>query len=328
MNLQKLSRLDLNLLVSLQALLEEKSVTRAAERLFITQPAMSRVLQRLRHQLDDPLFTRTGNELVPTPKARELQTRLPRLLDGILEMVSEGAFDPATYEGEISIAVPEFVAISLISELTKVVTEHAPGVVLSISSETDSSVEVELAEGVLDFAIDIEKTITEDISIRSLAIFTPSIWMREDHPLADKSRVTLDEILEYPFVQYYLLIAKRVSARTDARFDRVLRDMGRKRKKALVTNQLMTAVETVCGTDCLMVAAKYGLTMEREMYRIVRKPYPADLPHKGTISLVLLQHKRTSGSGIHRWLSDKIVGLIQDWEKTLETESGRVVQEK
>ena len=320
MNLQKLSRLDLNLLVSLQALLEEKSVTRAAERLFIAQPAMSRVLQRLRHQLDDPLFTRTGNELVPTPKARNLQARLPRLLDGILEMVSEGEFDPATYVGEITIAVPEFVAISLISELTKVVVEQAPGVVLSISSETDS-VEGELAEGNLDFAIDIEKTITEDISARSLAIFTPSIWMREGHPLANKDRVTLDEILEYPFVQYYLLIYKRVSARTDARFDRVLRDMGRKRQKALVTNQLMTAMETVCDTDCLMVAAKYGLTMEREMYRIVRKRYPAELPHEGTISLVLLQHKRTSGSGIHRWLSDKIVGLIQSREKDITADS-------
>ena len=319
MNLQKLSRLDLNLLVSLQALLEEKSVTRAAERLFITQPAMSRVLQRLRHQLDDPLFTRTGNELVPTPKARDLQARLPGLLDSILEIVSEGDFDPATYEGEITIAVPEFVAISLISELTKLVTKEAPGVILSISSETDS-VEGELAEGGLDFAIDIEKTITEDISSRSLAIFTPSIWMREGHPLADRERVTLDEILEYPFVQYYLLIYKRVSARTDARFDRVLREMGRKRKKALVTNQLMTAMETVCDTDCLMVAAKYGLTMEREMYRIVRKRYPAELPHEGTISLVLLQHKRTSGSGIHRWLSDKIVGLIQNREGDLATE--------
>ena len=318
MNLQKLSRLDLNLLVSLQALLEEKSVTRAAERLFITQPAMSRVLQRLRHQLDDPLFTRTGNELVPTPKARDLQARLPGLLDSILEIVSEGDFDPATYEGEITIAVPEFVAISLISELTKLVTKEAPGVILSISSETDS-VEGELAEGGLDFAIDIEKTITEDISSRSLAIFTPSIWMREGHPLADRDRVTLDEILEYPFVQYYLLIYKRVSARTDARFDRVLREMGRKRKKALVTNQLMTAMETVCDTDCLMVAAKYGLTMEREMYRIVRKRYPAELPHEGTISLVLLQHKRTSGSGIHRWLSDKIVGLIQNREGDLAT---------
>ncbi len=116
MNLQKLSRLDLNLLVSLQALLEEKSVTRAAARLFISQPAMSRVLQRLRYQLDDPLFTRTGNELVPTPKARELQLRLPQLLDNIIDMVSQGTFDPATYVGEISISVPEFVAMTPFSD--------------------------------------------------------------------------------------------------------------------------------------------------------------------------------------------------------------------
>ena len=77
MNLQRLSRLDLNLLVSLQALLEERSVTKAAQRLFITQPAMSRVLQRLRVQLGDPLFTRAGNELVPTPKARIFSSVFP-----------------------------------------------------------------------------------------------------------------------------------------------------------------------------------------------------------------------------------------------------------
>ena len=317
MNLQKLSRLDLNLLVSLQALLEEKSVTRAAARLFISQPAMSRVLQRLRYQLDDPLFTRTGNELVPTPKARDLQQRLPRLLDGILDMVSEGEFDPTTYVGEITIAVPEFVAISLISQLTKVITQYAPGLILSISSETDS-VEGELADGVLDFAIDIEKTMTGDITTTPLAIFTPSIWMREGHPLAHKETVTLTEILEYPFIQYYLLISKRVSARTDARFDRALRELGLKRKKTLVTNQLMTAMETVCDTDCLMVAAKYGVTMEREMHRIIRKRYPVDIPHEGKIKLVLLQHKRTSGSPIHQWLSEKIVGLIQERETIID----------
>ena len=317
MNLQKLSRLDLNLLVSLQALLEEKSVTRAAARLFISQPAMSRVLQRLRYQLDDPLFTRTGNELVPTPKARDLQQRLPRLLDGILDMVSEGEFDPTTYVGEITIAVPEFDAISLISQLTKVITQYAPGLILSISSETDS-VEGELAEGVLDFAIDIEKTMTGDITTTPLAIFTPSIWMREGHPLAHKETVTLTEILEYPFIQYYLLISKRVSARTDARFDRALRELGLKRKKTLVTNQLMTAMETVCDTDCLMVAAKYGETMEREMHRIIRKRYPADIPHEGKIKLVLLQHKRTSGSPIHQWLSERIVGLIQERETIID----------
>ena len=257
MNLQRLSRLDLNLLVALQALLEEKSVTRAAQRLFITQPAMSRVLQRLRQQLDDPLFTRTGNELIPTPKARDLELRLPGMLEDILDMVTEGEFDPAAYVGEITIAIPEFIAISLASQLTAVLNQYAPGVILSISSETDS-VEGELADGVLDFAIDIQKEISSDIGTRDLAIFSPSIWMRTGHPLAEKAAVTLDEILAYPFVQYYLLISKRVSARTDARFDRALRELGRMRKKAMVTNQLMTAIETVCRTDSLMVAAKFG----------------------------------------------------------------------
>ena len=310
MNLQRLSRLDLNLLVALQALLEEKSVTRAAQRLFITQPAMSRVLQRLRQQLDDPLFTRTGNELIPTPKARDLELRLPGMLEDILDMVTEGEFDPAAYVGEITIAIPEFIAISLASQLTAVLNQYAPGVILSISSETDS-VEGELADGVLDFAIDIQKEISSDIGTRDLAIFSPSIWMRTGHPLAEKAGVTLDEILAYPFVQYYLLISKRVSARTDARFDRALRELGRMRKKAMVTNQLMTAIETVCRTDSLMVAAKFGSGMEHELYSIVSKSYPDDLPHEGTIPLVLLQHKRTMGSPIHRWLSEKIVDLAR-----------------
>ncbi len=320
MNLQKLSRLDLNLLVALQALLEEKSVTRAAQRLFITQPAMSRVLQRLRQQLDDPLFTRTGNMLIPTPKAQELQLRLPMLLDGILDMVTDGEFDPASYVGEITIAVPEFIAISLASQLTALLNKYAPGVILSISSETDS-VAGELSAGVLDFAIDIKRDITTEVTARHLAIFSPSIWMREGHPLAKKSRVTLDEILQYPYVQYYLLIAKRVSARTDARFDRALRQQGRSRSKAMVTNQLMTAIETICASDCLMLSAQFGSGMERELYRIVTKTYPEDLPHEGTVPLVLLQHKRTLGSPIHQWLSEKIVDLARDMENPHEPQS-------
>jgi len=300
----------LNLLVSLQALLEEKSVTRAAARLFISQPAMSRVLQRLRDQLDDPLFTRTGNELVPTPKAREMQLRLPQLLDSILDMVNQGTFDPATYIGEISIAVPEFVAITLVSELTKVVANDAPGLVLSVSSGIES-VEGDLAVGALDFAIDIDRGITDNITTRTLSNYAPSIWMRHGHPLANKEKATLEDILKYPFVQYYLLISKRVSARNNARFDRTLAELGLKREKALVTNQLLTAMETVCDTDCLMVATQKSRVMEREEHRIVSKPFPEELPHEESIKLVLLQHQRTSGSPIHQWLVDKMFGVIE-----------------
>ena len=87
-----------------------------------------------------------------------------------------------------------------------------------------------------------------------------------------------------------------------------------KRKKAMVTNQLMTAIETICDTDCLMVAAKFGSGMERELHRVVSKRYPADLPHEGTVPLVLLQHKRTLGSPMHRWLSEIIVDLATGME--------------
>ncbi len=314
MNLQKLSRLDLNLFVALQALLEERSVTRAAKRLFITQPAMSRVLQRLRQQLDDPLFTRSGNELVATPKAQDLQLRLPAMLDSILAMISVGEFDPASYVGEITIAVPEFFAISVVSRLIELLSGVAPGVVLSISSDTDS-VERELAEGILDFAIDIDKPLGTDIEATHLVNYSPSIWMREGHPLADQNSISLDEILEYPFVQYYLLIAKRVSARTDARFDKTLRRLGRKRTKALVTKQFMTALETISRSNCIMVAARYGHTIEENIYPIVRKGFPDDLPHEQTITLVLLQHKRTFESPIHRWLVNQITQVIMNKEE-------------
>jgi len=313
LNLQKLSRLDLNLLVALQALLEEKSVTKAASRLFISQPAMSRVLQKLRYQLDDPLFTRTGNELIPTPKARELQHKLPSLLDNILDLVDDGKFDPGKYRGEIRIAVPEFVATSLISKLISLVTKEAPGLVLSVSGGSES-VDRDLSEGQLDFTIDISRPFSDELMSMPLAVYIPCIWMRKKHPLSGFETLTLDQIIQFPFVQYFLLISKTVTASTDARFDKALRSLGMNRRKALVTNQLVTAIETVSTSDCLMVATQKDFLIERERYEIVTKPFPKKLPHDGSINLVLLQHQRTSGSAIHLWIAEKIIKIVKDLE--------------
>lgn len=232
MNLRALSRIDLNLLVSLQVLLEERSVTRAAERLFVTQPAMSRVLQRLRNQFDDPLFTRKGNELVLSPKAKELQSLLPSVLGDIESLVIPGEFDPATYSGEIKIAVPEFLAIKIIPKLMSVLAEKAPNLSLAITGEV-GELGIELGEGTIDFAIDIEKRYPKEIKSWPVGGFNPAICMRAGHPLAENETITLDEMLAYPFVQYYLLLSQSVSVRVDSRFDRVLSQIGRDRKSVV-----------------------------------------------------------------------------------------------
>jgi hypothetical protein len=73
----------------------------------------------------------------------------------------------------------------------------------------------------------------------------------------------------------------------------------------------MTAMETICHTDCLMVATQKGLIDELEMHRIVSIPFPDELPHENRIKLVLLQHQRTAESPIHQWLVDKMVELVE-----------------
>src|SRR4051812_14964341 len=92
-----LAQLDLNLLVTLDALLEERSVTRAARRIGLSQPAVSNALARLRETLGDPLMVRRGSVMVPTPRAIEIQSQLRQALQAVERVITPPRpFDPAT----------------------------------------------------------------------------------------------------------------------------------------------------------------------------------------------------------------------------------------
>jgi len=307
--IDSLSRVDLNLLVALHVLLEERNVTRAAQRLFVTQPAMSKTLSRLRVLFDDPLFTRSGRGLVPTPRALEIAQTLPTLLNGVSSILENIDFNPETYEGSIEIVAPEFMAVQVVPELACALRELAPGITLSLSNINDTSIH-ELEAGTIDFICEVEKSLSREFIVTPLGNFTPAVWMRKDHPLAAKEP-TLEDLLEYPFVQYYLLLADRVSPMTESRFDKTLARMGYRRKKALVTDQLMTALDTLHSTDCLMLATTDDLQQEREFYQIVRRPYPEGLEHDPFIPAVLVQHRRTINSPVHAWIKSKILDIVQ-----------------
>lgn len=124
-----LKRVDLNLLVALDALLSERSVTRAAERLSVGQSAMSSTLGRLRKLLDDPVLVRDGRALVPTPLALSLEMPVRRILSEVEQVLSQGeGFDPVTDERTFTILASDFVVMTFLQPLLRELSHAAPNV--------------------------------------------------------------------------------------------------------------------------------------------------------------------------------------------------------
>ena len=128
-----ISTFDLNLLRVLDALLRERNVSRAAERLSLSQPAVSNALNRLRDLLDDPLLVRVGRSMQPTPRALALEVPIRDVLQRIEESLSADApFDPASSRQRFRIAVTDYVELILMPRLLKLLAERAPGVQIDI----------------------------------------------------------------------------------------------------------------------------------------------------------------------------------------------------
>ena len=159
---RKLIRTDLNLLVALQILLEERNVTRAAERLSVSQPALSKTLQKLRDSFEDELFTRTAHGLVPTPRAEALGRELPALLETVEKVLGNEDFNPETFSGCFKLLLPPIVSEALLPGLMAELHEIAPGVQI-VTAEVAPDYQEQLKKGEADFAafvaIDTERDI-------------------------------------------------------------------------------------------------------------------------------------------------------------------------
>ncbi len=301
----KLARIDLNLLVSLQVLLEERNVTRAAERLFITQPAMSRTLTRLRELFDDPLFTRAARGLVPTPRAELLQTQLPELLLSVANIVTANDFDPSVYEYTFRIAVVEQYGQSLFGQLMHELRNEAPNIRIQ-TFEFGNDPEQHLAAGDIDFAIDVEKPGEADINFLPLISGGPTLIARRNHPLSKKRRLTMKDILNQEYVRCFPVDSQQASPE----FDNMLAKQGQQRKIFFSTSNLLTALQVVHNSDGLMAGPASILTSELLGKKFINLGLPKEL--KGIETVIgLAQHRRTLSSPAHQWLAEKIAAITE-----------------
>lgn len=176
------SAVDLNLLVVLDVLLQERNVTRAAKRLGRTQSAVSHALARLRDQLGDPILVRVGGEMRATPRAERLAGEVSRLLRALGRVLAhEGAFDPATSDRVFTLAGPDFVAAILPTLLAKL-GAIAPRVGVELAPVTPGMLR-DVADGRVDLVVAPDSAEpAEGVSRAPLVTLDWAVYARRDHP--------------------------------------------------------------------------------------------------------------------------------------------------
>lgn len=306
MDTRQLHKIDLNLLTALEALLEERSVSRAAQRLHITQPAMSKTLSRLREAFNDPLFTRSHRGMQPTPRARELEQVLPGLLSEIGRLVSGTAFDPWGYTGEVVLALSEYVGIALLPPLIQRLHERAPRLSIRTITRVENQLD-QLAAGNLDFAIHIARPhYGEAFRVHPIGGSPPAILVRRGHPLT-RGEVSWERLATYPVIRLYVSDLDQAELlRSSETFNRVRHP----HQGALETSHLMTALEVLRNTDYFLPGPDYVLRNEAASRGIVALPLPEGGSYQ--VDYTLVMHERCANSPLHQWLWDQILATLEE----------------
>jgi DNA-binding transcriptional LysR family regulator len=296
---------DLNLLVALDALLAERSVTRAAQRLGLSQPAMSNALARLREQLDDAVLVRAGQRMEPTPRALELAGPVERLLQDVRRALARPApFDPLTSRQRFRIECAHEVELLLLPGLVPRLSRSAPHVELSMARVARGT-EEELRTGRVDLYLGTWSKLPASLHEHLLYQESFACIATRRHPRL-KSRLTLRAYAELGHVLV------QPEERPDAVVDTVLSDQGLGREVVARTADYFSAARTVAESELIATLPRRVATVLAELLPIgVHRP-PLDVTG---YAVRMIWHARTHDSPPHRWLRAQVMAAVGegDW---------------
>ena len=300
--MSNLRRIDLNLLLALNALLEEQSVTRAASRLALTQPTVSAMLARLRKLFGDKLFVRTPHGILPTPRAVALAPALKAWLADAHALVANEQFDPAVADFTASLSANDYIQSALIVPFIQRLRREAPNARLAVRSAQLTDIPAMLADGRLDLCITTTPEIpSRDLPSRLLYEERYLCVVRSSHPLKARSGVTLDQFCRYPHVMV---------SPTDGRFvgptDQALAQIGRKRRVVLSAPGFLILPEILKTDDLIAVVPERVLRGRMAGLRTFAPPLK--IPGFGVHAL---WHQRVHQDSAYRWLREQLALAAQ-----------------
>lgn len=294
---EELCQVDLNLLVVLDALLQESSVTRAARRVGLSQSAVSHSLKRLRVLLGDPLLLRTSRGMVPTPRAQQLLAPVHQAVGQVQGVLApRKPFDPVLSSHSFTLSMQDTGQAGLLPELMRRVHRKAPGVRLQVHPGIGGFQADELACGTIDVALAIDPALPQGFHSEPVFDITYVSIMRTDHP-------KLNGPLTPEVFSQLRHVAVLRDGLVDPDLERVFAAHSLDLHLALVLPSLLPVPWVIAQSDLVATVPETLLNLLPTDFPIVRHPPP--LPLEAT-SVFLVWHERTHYDPAHQWLREVI----------------------
>jgi DNA-binding transcriptional LysR family regulator len=286
---------DLNLLIVFDAVMQERSVTRAGSRIGLSQPAVSHALGRLRHMLKDELFVRTPEGMAPTPRAEQLAEPLRRALNDMQIALEPEVFDPSEAEHEFVISLNNYAAVILAPPLLTTVAATAPGIRLNLRPAGPRDMAVLLDRGELDLAIGTFDRVGERFAAATLFEDTFVVAMRRNHPAAGYE-LTSDVLASLAYLE--------ISSSGEETFfvDDWLASRGLTRKVVHRAPRLAAAA-TLSSSDLVTVLSNRLAEHWVKLYGLATCQLPFASP---LIRTDMLWHRRLDSQPAHLWLRQSV----------------------
>jgi DNA-binding transcriptional LysR family regulator len=308
---------DLNLLRVFDAVMTEQNLTRAAERLVTTQPAVSNALKRLRETLDDELLVRTAHGMKPTARAEELWPAVRQALSSLEAAIAPENFDVSETHATFRLAMADSTASLLLPRLMRAIKQEAPGLDIRMLPLTTRDPRAMLLQSDIDLAIGNFPGVVAQLSggqssvsaIRHQRLYSSEsvCIMRKDHPLA-ATELTVDSYC----AAHHALVS--FSGRAHGPADEALAAMGRQRRIALTVNQFYTVGRVVAGTDLISVVPRHLVASTGVIESLVAKELPFALP---VVHVDMLWHERDTRNPSHKWIRSQFANINYDQNEQL-----------
>jgi DNA-binding transcriptional LysR family regulator len=293
--------LDLNLLMTLDALLLEGSVTGAARRMNLSTSAMSRALIRVREMIGDPVLVRAGGRLEPTPRAMAIRTEVSAVVERVRQLLQpEGALELSTLERTFTIRASDAVASVAAARLAQRVRLEAPRVLLRFAPEGNEDVE-SLRQGLVDLDIGHIELEGPEVRLQKLCQERFVGLVTKGHPLA-KRRVSLLQLVAHP----HLSVSRR--GRPHGPLDAALKEHGLTRDVVAVVPTFGAAVLAVAGSDVVAIVPSQ-LAQVVQPLGLVAFDLPVETP---SFAVSQAWHPRLDSDAAHRWLRKCVLELLGD----------------